>query len=146
MYFYAPKNVTLDVMAESERICRYCNKAYPESSFGVALTTPAKTYRRWKCCHCYRDTKQALIRRYFQWLGEYKRSRGCGRCGVTDPRVLDFHHKSDEDKEFGIGEFRRAVGFDRIKEEVKKCDVVCANCHRILHDEMRSRKNHSSGV
>jgi len=82
-----------------------------------------------------------LIQRYLQWLNNYKKQRGCGRCGTTDPRVLDFHHKDGKNKEFTVGAFRRVVGLDRIKEEIEKCEIVCANCHRILHDEMRNGKD-----
>lgn len=120
--------------------CVYCGVSYPEDAFGVALTTSTKVYRRRKCPHCYRLTKQTLIQRYFQWLNEYKIKRGCSRCGITDPRVLDFHHKKGEDKLFTIGGFRRAVGFERIKNEVAKCEVLCANCHRITHEEDRVSK------
>ncbi len=62
------------------------------------------------------------------------------RCGIKDPRVLDFHHVNGKDKLFGIGGFRRAVGFEQIKKEIEKCEVVCANCHRIVHDEQRREK------
>ncbi|MFA7302645.1 MAG: hypothetical protein WC030_02755, partial [Candidatus Paceibacterota bacterium] len=111
-------------MSEPLKRCEYCQKFYPEDAFGVALTTPSKVYRRRKCRHCYRTTKQILIQRHFEWINEYKQALGCHRCGITDPRVLDFHHKKGEDKLFSVGGFRRAVGFDRIKKEVEKCEVV----------------------
>jgi len=126
-------------MGIKKKRCDYCQKSYPENSFGVALTTEMKVYRRRKCRHCYRSTKQALISRYFQWINEYKVQHGCKRCKITDSRVLDFHHKNEQNKLFTIGGFRRSVGFDRIQKEVKKCEVVCANCHRILHSEKRVR-------
>jgi len=124
-------------MNVKKKRCNYCQKLYPEASFGVAVTTKVRIYRRRKCRDCYRLTKQTLIRRYFQWLNDYKRERGCLRCAVKDPRVLDFHHKNEENKLFTVGGFRRSVGFDRIQQEVEKCVVVCANCHRVLHDEAR---------
>ncbi len=129
-----------------EKVCKYCQKSYPEEAFGVALTTPTKIYRRWKCRHCYRETKQTLIQRYLRWINEYKKERGCRRCSIIDPRVLDFHHKDGTTKEFSLGGFRRAVGFERIKREIEKCEILCANCHRIVHDEMRSVESHSSGA
>ena len=128
------------------KLCRYCNNLFPEEAFGVALTTSTKIYRRHKCRNCYRNTKHILIRRYLTWLNDYKSQRGCGRCGVTDPRVLDFHHKNDKNKLFAVGGFRRSVGFDRIRDEIEKCVVVCANCHRIWHDEVRKGTNHSNGA
>ena len=59
------------------------------------------------------------------------------RCKISDVRVLDFHHVNGQNKSFTLGYFRRSVGFDRIEQEVKKCEVLCANCHRIFHDEKR---------
>lgn len=121
------------------RQCKYCGLQFPEDAFGVAATRPNKVYRRRKCRDCYRDTKLKLINKYYKWIGERKSEIGCARCGVKDPRVLDFHHKDGKEKEFSIGSSRRAVGFERIKKEIEKCVVVCANCHRILHNEERTK-------
>jgi len=121
----------------SKKKCKYCGVYFPENNFGVALTTPTKVFRRRKCRNCYRLTKQALIEKHYNWLSRYKQELGCAHCGIKDPRVLDFHHKKGEDKLFTIGGFRREVGFGKLQEEIAKCEVVCANCHRILHDGMK---------
>lgn len=125
-------------MELKQKVCVYCEKIFPEDSFGVAVTTKNKVYRRQKCRDCYKLTKQSLIHRYHKWISEYKEQRGCIRCRITDSRVLDLHHKNEKDKLFTVGGFRRSVGFERIKSEIDKCEVVCANCHRILHNEKRS--------
>ena len=45
--------------------------------------------------------------------------------------MLDFDHIND-DKKFNISEYRRHTsGFNKVKEEISKCEIVCANCHRI---------------
>ena len=128
------------------KLCKYCGESYPEDYFGVALTTKSKVYRRRKCRDCYRETKQDLIDRHYKWLSDYKQERGCCRCEIKDPRVLDFHHRDKQDKLFGIGGFRREVGFQRLKDEIAKCVIVCANCHRILHDEERKDRDMKSGA
>ena|SRR3989344_4855880 len=115
--------------------CHYCSRWYPETYFGVAKTKATKVYYRRKCRYCYRETKQTRIRRTYQWVINYKTQRGCSKCGVTDPRVLDFHHRDENNKEFTVGYVRRSVGFERLKREIEKCEVLCANCHRILHYE-----------
>lgn len=122
-----------EYVAKNKKQCRYCFKWYLRNSFGVALTTPTKVYRRLKCRHCYRLTKQALIQRNYKWLSEVKRRHGCIKCGITNPLVLDFHHKDEKNKSFALGTFRRSVGTERIKGEIKKCEIICANCHRIEH-------------
>ena len=53
-------------------------------------------------------------------------------CGGSFPPVcMDFDHVRGE-KLFNIGsEARGGVGWERILAEVAKCELVCANCHRI---------------
>lgn len=120
--------------------CKYCHKYYPESEFGVALTTKKKIYRRHKCKNCYRETKKQLQEKYRKWLMDYKRKHGCSKCGIRDPRVLEFHHVRD--KKFSIAE--RAYyhyGINRLKKEIDKCILLCANCHRILQCAERNNKH-----
>ena len=115
--------------------CRYCHKKYPEKDFGVAATLPDRVYRRHKCRYCYRETKRDLIRRHRAWLEQYKKQRKCESCGNSDFRVLDFHHKDLKNKDFNISDFRYRAGFKKLQEEVEKCTLLCANCHRIVHYE-----------
>lgn len=122
---------------EEQKFCDYCKRYHPKSFFGIALTKNSKIYRRRKCSNCYKLTKKKLIEKYLAWLNIYKSKRGCIRCKIKDPRILDFHHKNESDKKFTLGTFRRSVGFNQIQNEVKKCEVICANCHRIVHYEKR---------
>ena len=123
------------------KICRYCDKQYPEHDFGVAATFPNKIYRRQKCRYCYRQTKRDLIKRYRKWIEEYKQERQCKKCGVSDFRVLDFHHGGLEAKGFNVSDFRHRVGFEKLKEEIEKCSLLCANCHRVVHYEAGKKKS-----
>lgn len=70
-----------------------------------------------------------------QRLAELKRDRACRECGIDDPRVLDFHHRDPDEKEFNIGRDAWKVSWERLVAETEKCDVLCANCHRIEHFE-----------
>jgi hypothetical protein len=65
---------------------------------------------------------------------EYKRSHPCIKCGESELCCLDFHHRDPSKKDFVIGQsYNRGVGVERIKQEIAKCDILCANCHRKLH-------------
>jgi hypothetical protein len=80
-------------------------------------------------------TKEARLR---AWTYAYQRDRGCRECGETDPRCLQFHHV-DGEKDDAVGSMiadSRAVG--DVVAEVRKCVVLCANCHRGVHDEYAS--------
>ena len=48
-------------MEKKLKKCEYCNKYYPESDFGVALSTPKKIYKRLKCRFGYGKTKKLLV-------------------------------------------------------------------------------------
>ena len=69
------------------------------------------------------------------WLNEYKSKRGCETegCEETHPACLEFHHK-EKNKEKGVSEMcKNAYGKKRILKEIKKCSLLCANCHRKKH-------------
>ena len=62
---------------------------------------------------------------------KYKTSRGCAVCGEIHPACLDFHHKNPEVKGFTISKSIKArFAIARIKREIDKCILLCANCHR----------------
>jgi len=124
--------------------CRYCHKYYPESYFGVALTTSKKVYRRHKCKYCYQKTKKKLQEKHKKWIIEYKKKHKCKRCGFSDHRALVFHHINENDKKFNIADrLYYHYGLERIQKELKKCMILCSNCHRILHYEQRNSKKKS---
>ena len=66
------------------------------------------------------------------WFIEHKKKFKCEECGFSDYRALTFHHRDPAEKEFNLG---HATHFskERILKEMKKCSVLCANCHSILH-------------
>lgn len=120
--------------------CKYCYKVYPESHFGVALTTKSKVYYRHKCKFCYQLTKNVLKRKYIEILNDYKKLNKCSICGIDDYRVLDFHHKNINEKSFSVsfGKDNR-FGLDKMMKEIKKCAILCANCHRIEHWQLGNK-------
>src|SRR5688500_3885976 len=68
------------------------------------------------------------------WFREFKSQLQCERCGEADPVCLGFHHVDAEEKTFPLGDLRkRGWCRERVLEEVARCAVLCANCHRKLH-------------
>lgn len=67
------------------------------------------------------------------WVNETKTGTGCERCGEDHPACLDYHHIHGE-KDRGVSKMAKdGVGKERIREEMEKCVVLCANCHRKEH-------------
>lgn len=81
--------------------------------------------------------KQRIKEKYL-FICNYKLSRGCSVCGYNKcASALDFHHK-ENGKEISVSQMIRKKGLKAIKEEIKKCEVLCANCHRELHEKLRN--------
>ncbi len=72
-----------------------------------------------------------------------KLERGCMDCGYrSHPSALDFDYRPGEVKVFNIcSNVQRSWAV--IETEIAKCDVVCANCHRIRTvDRVRETGHH----
>ena len=50
--------------------------------------------------------------------------------------ALDFHHLDPKEKDFGLSN-GVVMGWEKIKTELDKCILLCANCHREEHDRLR---------
>lgn len=63
-------------------------------------------------------------------LVEIKEASGCVDCGIKNHIVLDFDHLRD--KKYNISRMiHDGFSWKAIKKEIEKCEVVCANCHRV---------------
>lgn len=62
----------------------------------------------------------------------FKSTLKCEICGESHIATIDFHHEDSQKKDFGISRFY-SVSQSRFEEELKKCKVLCSNCHRKLH-------------
>lgn len=66
------------------------------------------------------------------WIDKYKVACGCEVCGYNShPAALDFDHINPEEKEFLIPRLLGRGNLKRLFREIRKCRVLCANCHRI---------------
>jgi hypothetical protein len=67
-----------------------------------------------------------------EWLSAYKLQRGCTDCGYkAHAQALDFDHLPDFEKRFTISGGVTSRSMDDLVEEISRCEVVCANCHRV---------------
>ena len=64
------------------------------------------------------------------WKYNYLLGKSCEYCGESDMLKLQFDHKSEYEKHSNITNLLNG-NLDIVKKEVKKCRVLCANCHQV---------------
>lgn len=73
-----------------------------------------------------------------KYITDLKKNSKCSICGEERWWVLDFHHLKD--KKYEIPELARSgCELDILKNELEKCVILCANCHRDIHYTKRSK-------
>lgn len=66
-----------------------------------------------------------------QWFLSITQGIVCSVCGEPDRRCLDFHHTDPTNKLAGVSRMlRECRSKQHILDEIKKCIVLCSNCHR----------------
>jgi hypothetical protein len=109
--------------------------------------------QRW-CKYCqatankdhYRNNKQEYLDRALtrnarvntenrQRLYAYLSEHPCVDCGETDVRVLEFDHVRGNKSANIATLLNNAISWSTIEKEIAKCEVRCANCHRIKTNE-----------
>jgi len=69
----------------------------------------------------------------------YKANLSCSKCGCSHPAALDFHHTDPATKTASVHTLVRDRRYTAARKEIKKCVVLCANCHRIHHHDERKK-------
>lgn len=65
-------------------------------------------------------------------LWRYKKLCKCALCSESEPVSLDLHHKNPKEKDFDPSSLV-SYSTETLKAEIRKCVVVCSNCHRKIH-------------
>lgn len=71
--------------------------------------------------------RRKIKRDALEFLGGKCQRCGYDRCGAA----LEFHHRDPKGKDF---EITKSMSWDKILVELKKCDLLCSNCHREEHN------------
>ena len=128
--------------------CRLCKIEKPLSEFPSKhkkANAPLRSYcyecQREYCRQHYRNNKEAynqrrnerqraVRERYRAMVLQYLEDHPCIDCGEADPLVLEFDHVRGV-KVGNVAQMASsALAWRRIEEELAKCEVRCANCHR----------------
>jgi hypothetical protein len=93
-----------------------------------------------------RESNKVRIKRNKEYILTVKSESGCVDCGESNPLVLDFDHVRGE--KFGnVSDLaRQAYSIKKIQKEIEKCEIRCANCHRIVTYNRRNEKRDSDRI
>jgi ribosomal protein S27E len=114
--FFNKKSSTADLL---QNVCKNCNaksskKHYEANKEKIKQRTRDRVRR-------IKPLAQQLVLQYLKV--------GCTDCGEKDIVVLEFDHQGD--KKYEIARMiNEAYSLDKLEEEINKCVVRCANCHR----------------
>lgn len=70
----------------------------------------------------------------------FKETLKCTNCGFSHKAAMDFHHEDPSTKIDSVHRLINSGKFAMAYEEMKKCIVLCSNCHRIHHHDERLNK------
>ena len=101
--------------------CRACHAAYRRQHYLRNRDIYIK--REVARMKGYREQNRVL-------LLEYLRSHPCVDCGQSDLVLLEFDHRDPATKRREVGRLSMTKRWEIIAQEVAKCDVRCAACHR----------------
>ncbi|HWC08536.1 MAG TPA: hypothetical protein VG458_05750 [Solirubrobacterales bacterium] len=104
---------------QRDNYCRPCRAAYKQEHYAA---------NRERYIEQAIARKRTMVLARVELLIEFFRDNPCVDCGEADPVVLEFDHLRD--KEFSIAKGLQDRNWQAVLDEMAKCDVVCANCHR----------------
>jgi len=143
-------------MNETTRVCSTCQEEKALSHF--------RPTNRLRCKECLSLAHKAWVKKNVKRnrqlckasaearrpkrdaLIDSAKNRPCADCGLQfDAKAMDFDHLPGHEKHSKVSHFRRlGYSLKKIKDELDKCDVVCANCHRLRTVNRRLRKQEVS--
>lgn len=160
-----PIKVTIDGKRRNLKSRKYCLECSPFGRHNrkklkdyvppedrVCLDCGGPVYRGKNYCNtCVSRKRRAKLRtRLFDFAGD--QCVVCGYGGKEKRCALDFHHRDPTTKKFDIGVTTSAsIAWEKVVEEIEKCAVLCARCHREYHgglipDELLAPSPSGKGV
>lgn len=115
------------------KYCKYCETVKKNKDFYVIkknkLSAYCKKYTNIQTVKRQKSLKEKCV--------EYKGGK-CEICGYNKCiSALEFHHINPNEKDFQMSKYKRYVFNEKVKEELDKCVLLCANCHREEHSKLK---------
>ena len=117
------------------RKCKICDKTFE-----------TKSSTRIYCYECSgnstrndnetRKHQKTMLRRNMKLQAIKMLGGKCSICGYNKcVDALEFHHRNPKEKEFKFGS-GNTMSWEEYKNELKKCILVCSNCHKEIHSRL----------
>jgi hypothetical protein len=103
-----------------QSMCKECRKLYHKNHYNLNKET-------------YRKQAKNFMNGIKEWFINIKKELKCSKCGEDRWWVLDFHHTNPKMKDNDVRTLVQRGNKKKILEEIDKCEVYCANCHRDFH-------------
>lgn len=114
----------------TQREIKHCEK-HGDTEFALYTSNGVS---RWRCLKCQTEATQKRRDKVKLMAIAYKGGK-CQCCGYHNfVGALEFHHVDPDGKDFGISAKGYTRSWEKVKEELDKCVLVCANCHREIHE------------
>lgn len=112
--------------------CTKCGRELPLTDF--PWRNKAKGQRRANCKECHSNYMKNKYQQKKNKIQELKAKIKCAKCGDSRGYVLDFHHIDPNLKQENISRLTsNTSSLENVYNEIKKCIVLCSNCHREFH-------------
>lgn len=109
---------------KNDGFCNFCKKCHKE--YHHIHYTNNKEYYKKKS----KKQKKSLKHKYVGFKSQLK----CSKCDENHIACLEFHHLNPEEKYDNLSNmFLHGASKEKIEKELKKCIILCSNCHRKLH-------------
>lgn len=147
------------------KVCTVCKLEKTNNDFYFRDKATNKLHSQ--CKLCYSEKRRKLWKIYYYKHGskyrenanlrnkklkdklrhqmmQYLSDKSCVICGVSDPRILEFDHINPKMKSFSISRaITNVLSWETILNEIEKCQVLCANCHKIKTAEENDWYRHT---
>ena len=129
------------------KLCNMCNLEKPYDEF--LWRNKTKGIKHYQCRECYKEirkksyesNKDYYLKKNIKkrnenvvFYREYKKDKKCVICGENEQVCLDFHHVNPNHKDVEVSKLQYSTySQKKIINEIEKCIILCANCHRKVH-------------
>lgn len=102
----------------------------------------ARHYQKNKESYVQRSTSRRAthVKASKEYVDQYLKEHPCVDCSEADPIVLEFDHVIGEKKMNLSDMILQGYGLGTIKDEISKCEIRCANCHRKITHKRREER------